>query len=152
MGFLTSLTLERNVSEMTDMISAVILLSFGGAMAMIVSGFYVLMHRNRDSPFRSEDYASYAPRASRPNYHPRDVFKREGDKFRKQSSNKRALVVVVLLLVLLVSVAIAGVFFEPLDLLIFLILLSPFLFRLLRMQRQKRDEEGKQDSDRRFFS
>ena len=151
-GIALSSYTRRSASEMADLITSVILLTFGGAMAVIVAGFYVMMHRSRNLPFRSDDYANYTPRTSKPKYYPRDVFRREEDRFHKANANRNAVVVVVLLLVLLVSVALAGFFFDTLDLLLFLILLSPFLFRLLRVQRRENDEERRRDDDKRSSS
>jgi Flp pilus assembly protein TadB len=136
---------------MTDLITPIIFLTFGGVMAVAAFGFYILMHRNKPSQFRPDDYSNYGQFRTSKKYYPKDFFRRESTRLRRENVNKRAVLFISLLLILLVSVAIADIFFDTLDLLLFLILLSPFLFRLLRSQRRESDEE-KQDHDHRSSS
>lgn len=132
---------------MADLITPVILLTFGGGIAVIVAGFYILMRRNRNSPFRS-NYANYAPRPNSPKYNSRSPFRKDEDRLRRAGANKRAMFAIILVLFLVIA-AVASTLSNSIDLLLFLILLSPFLLSLLRVRRRERDEERNPDGDRR---
>src|SRR5487761_368448 len=138
---------RRSAFVMADLITAVILLTFGGGMAVIVAGFYVLTHKSRDSPFRTDDYANYAPRPGRPRYSPQSTFRREQQNLRKAGANKK-LVIVIALIFFLVIAAAATTFSNSIDILLFLVLLSPFLLSLLRVRKRERDEERSPDDRR----
>lgn len=129
---------------MADLITAVVLSTFGGGMAVIVAGFYILTRRSRSSPFRTDDYANYAPRPNRPKYSPQDPFRKDQQTLRRARTNKRAVYVIALVLFLVIA-AVASTFSNAIDLLLFLVLLSPFLLSLLRVRRRERDEEKNPD-------
>jgi hypothetical protein len=117
---------------MTDLITPVIFISFGGVVLLVVLGFYMVMQRTGRPRFESQDYYK---KYQRPDSFSRSPFRgqtREQDPRVKQE--QRAILLVVIALVAM-SVGIA--IYDPLEGLLLLFLL-PIFVRIVRSRYETR--------------
>jgi len=140
-----------------DDITLVIALSFGGLIALVLMGFFMIQHRTRSAgpspPYETKDYYSqYAPRGSQESRYSYDSSRRPfrsdaeiEENQRRQRQNAMAIMFVIIV-VALVAVVIASLF-DPLNL-IFLIFLLPIAISYIR-SRRNRNSQDRQDDGRR---
>lgn len=132
---------------MVDLITPVILITFGGGMLVIIACFYVLTHRVDRFPFAGNDYANYSQKG-RPKIYPNEVYREKFGRSRNPVPRMRASIAVVLIAIL-VAAAIFSIVPNVLDILLFLVFLAPFFFGLLRVRSQERKEQRRPDNDTR---
>jgi hypothetical protein len=114
---------------MADLITPVIIATFGGAMALVVMGFLLVRQRSGKPRFESQDYyKSYRrpDRFSQPQYKP-------GQSPQDQKQQRSILIAVVVL----IGVSIALAVYEPLYGLLLLFLL-PIIVRFMRARSETR--------------
>lgn len=150
---------------MTDLITPIIIATFGGGMAVIIFGFFLLMRRDQRPDYENVDYAQrYAPRQeARSRYSYRSsaapgTYRRDEDLEAAERENRsRQLrmrnLMIVILVVGIVAVAVSGFFFTEAALaLLFLIFFLPIILQFIRLRRQGPDRENnpdRADDDRR---
>jgi Flp pilus assembly protein TadB len=149
---------------MSDLITPVILASFGAGIFVIVFGFYILTHRTARSQYEGNEY--YQPYSSRSPFRDsgrsrdsgtsysgsfrrdEDLEASEREAQRQRSTNARNMMIVIMILTLLV-VAVTSFFFPDAILgLFFLILFVPLVLQLIRSRRQRDASRGSPDRDR----
>lgn len=114
---------------MTDMITPVILASFGGVVALVFLGFLLVMQRTGKPRFESQDYYK--------KYQRRDTvqgpFKSREQNLRVKQEQRAILLAVIAL----VAVSIALAIYEPIEGLLLLFLL-PIVVRFVRARYETR--------------
>ncbi len=143
-----------------DEISLVIGASFGGFILLLIVGFFLLQHRNRNatessSAYGTRDYSQYKPRRQPPESKysydtSRRPFKSDAEieaNARRVRTNTRAIVLAIII-VAIVAVIIASVFFSYYNF-ILLIFLIPIAISFLRTRRDRNPDQD-QDRDRRY--
>jgi fatty acid desaturase len=116
-------------------------------MLVIIACFYVLSHRVDRFPFARNDYANYSQRG-RPKIYSREVYREKIDRSRNHVPRIRASLAVVSIAIL-VAAAVFSIVPNVLDILLFLVFLSPFFFGLLRVRSHERKEQRRPDDDTR---
>ncbi len=114
---------------MADLITPVILASFGGAVILVVLGFLLLRQRSGKPSFESQDYyKTYRrpDRFSQPQY-------RQGQSPQEQKQQRTILIAVIVL----IGASIALAIYEPLYGLLLLFLL-PIIVRFMRARSETR--------------
>jgi hypothetical protein len=115
---------------LTDLITPVILSSFGGVVVLIVLGFLLVRQRTGNPRFESQDYYKRYQKTDRYSQSPF----RQGAQNPRVKEEQRAVLVVV---IALVAMSIALAIYDPLYGLLFLFLL-PILVRVVRSRYETR--------------
>lgn len=144
---------------MVDAITVVIGTSFGGFIILLLLGFYLLEHRDRNvtetsSAFGSRDNSQYAPRRqaqeSKYSYDSgRRPFRSDAEieaNARRVRSNARAIVLVIIVLAIAAVIVASYFYIANLILLVFLV---PIAISLLRTKKNRNSDQD-QDRERRY--
>jgi hypothetical protein len=116
----------------SDLITPVILSSFGGVVVLVVLGFLLARQRTGQSRFESQDYyKKYQKPADRFSQSP---FRQRDQNPRVKQEQRAILIAVVVLVVMSIALAI---FFDPLEGLLLLFLL-PIVVRFVRARYETR--------------
>jgi hypothetical protein len=115
---------------MTDLITPVIITTFGGVVVLVVLGFFLVRQRTGKPRFESQDYYK---KYQRPDRFSRAPF-RPRDQDPRAKREQRAILLVV---VALVSMSIALAIYEPIEGLLLLFLL-PIVVRFVRARYETR--------------
>jgi Flp pilus assembly protein TadB len=143
---------------LVDGITVVIGSAFSGFLLLVIVGFYLIQHRNRNvigssSAYENRDYytqygSKRADQSRYTNESSRRPFRSDAEieaNARRVRTNARAIMVVIIVLAL-VAIIIAGIFYP--DNLILLIFLIPIAISFLR-SRRNRNRNNNQDPDTR---
>ena len=130
---------------MTDLITPIIVSTFGGVMALIIFGFYLLIRSGSKQKFETRDYyETYRSRAGYP---------RGGNPFKKTQTpsekiEQRTLTVIVIgLVILAIAVSIFLDIFEGL----LIIIMLPVIIRFVRARREESKRRAENDENRRSY-
>jgi Flp pilus assembly protein TadB len=143
-----------------DAISLIIVSSFGGFILLLILGFYLLQHRNRNgmegpSPYGPRDYSQYRPRRPQQqqetrysSYDSRRPYRTDDEieaNARRRQPNTRALMLAIMVLAI-VAVIVVGLF-NPLELILLIFLVPMAVSFLVRRNRNSNQES---ERDRRY--
>jgi len=117
---------------LSDLITPVILSSFGGVVVLVVLAFLLARQRTGRPRFESQDYYKKYQRPERFSQNP---FRGQRDQNPRVKSEQRAILIAVVSLVVM-SIALA-IFFDPLEGLLLLFLL-PIVVRFVRARYETR--------------
>jgi Flp pilus assembly protein TadB len=143
---------------MTDLITPVILGTFGAAILVVIFGFYILMHRTPQRPqYEKSDFSQrYAAKQDtryryRTSAAGQGTYRRDEDLEAAERANRakqmraRNLMIAVLVVGIIV-IAISGILFPDGALgLLFLIFFLPLVLQFIRLRRQGTDRENNPD-------
>jgi hypothetical protein len=146
--------------QLTDLITPVIIATFGAAMLVVILGFFLLMHRGSGRPQyeRSEFSQRYAPKQeTRFRYSPnrssvgQGTYRRDEDLEAAERANRarqmraRNLMIIVMIIGIAV-IAISGILYPDGALgLLFVIFFLPVILQFIRLRKQGTDRENNPD-------
>lgn len=143
---------------MVDAITLVIGSAFGGLLLLVIIGFYLMQHRNRNvtgssSAYENRDYyTQYGPKKQeQPKYgyqSSRRPFRTDAEieeNARRVRTNARAIMLVIIVLAL-AAILVAGYFYP--DNLILLIFLIPVAISYFRTRRNRNKNRGQDPESR----